>query len=216
MGNLYIHQVMDIVFSGVKLGVILAFLIGPVFFTLIQTSVERGFVKGVLVAVGVSASDVMYVAICYFGLVQFINQPQLREWMAYGGGVILIGFGLYHLFVKGRQQGTQSYQAASATSDWRYVVKGFVINGLSPMVLIFWIGTLSVASIDLGYTKGYEFFIFFASLLLTVFGTDVLKAYLSGKLNRLITPQLLRIMNRVVGAGLILFGVRMLWMADTF
>ncbi|MCU0420010.1 MAG: LysE family translocator [Cyclobacteriaceae bacterium] len=207
---------MHIVWSGIKLGILLAFLIGPVFFTLIQTSVERGFVKGALVAVGVSLSDAVYVAVCYFGLVQFINQPNFREGLAYGGGIILIGFGLYHLLIKSRRGVAAPVQAATASTSWRYMAKGFVINGLSPMVLIFWIGTLSVASIDLGYTRGYEFLIFFVSLLLTVFGTDLLKAYLAGKLSRLITARLLRIMNILVGLCLIAFGIRLVWQADTF
>ena len=70
---------MDILFNGLKLGIVLALLIGPVFFTIIQTSIERGFINGVLVSLGVSLSDTMYVAICYFGLVQFINDEKLAE-----------------------------------------------------------------------------------------------------------------------------------------
>jgi threonine/homoserine/homoserine lactone efflux protein len=48
---------MEIVINGIVSGIVLAFLIGPVFFTIIQTSIERGFTSGVLVAVGVSFSD---------------------------------------------------------------------------------------------------------------------------------------------------------------
>ena len=39
-----------ILFNGLKFGIVLAFLIGPVFFTIIQASIERGFWVGVLVA----------------------------------------------------------------------------------------------------------------------------------------------------------------------
>ena len=39
-----------------------------------------------------------------------------------------------------------------------YFAGGFIINGMSPMVLIFWIGAISIASLDFGYTKGFEFF----------------------------------------------------------
>jgi len=52
---------MEIVFNGVKFGFSLAFLIGPVFFTIIQTSIERGFWNGAWVALGVSLSDAVYV-----------------------------------------------------------------------------------------------------------------------------------------------------------
>jgi threonine/homoserine/homoserine lactone efflux protein len=68
----------EIIFNGLKLGIVLTFLVGPVFFTIIQTSVERGFWSGVVVSLGVSVSDILYVAICYFGVVQFINNPEFQ------------------------------------------------------------------------------------------------------------------------------------------
>ncbi len=139
MDKVHFIREMEIVFNGLKLGIILAFLIGPVFFTIIQTSVERGFRNGVLVSLGVSLSDVMYVAICYFGLVQFINNPQFRFYLAYAGGGILILFGIYQLFVKSRRRMTAPIDVASEKKMYRYFVKGFVINGMSPMVLIFWL-----------------------------------------------------------------------------
>jgi threonine/homoserine/homoserine lactone efflux protein len=195
---------------------VLAFLIGPVFFTIIQTSVERGFRNGVLVSLGVSLSDVIYVAICYFGLVQFINNPQFRFYLAYAGGCILILFGFYHLFIKSRRRMTALLDVASEKKMYRYFVKGFIINGMSPMVLVFWIGAISIASLDFGYAKGLEFFIFFSTVLGTVLATDILKAYLADKLRALITHRLMVIINVVVGICLVVFGVRLIWTAGDF
>jgi threonine/homoserine/homoserine lactone efflux protein len=83
------------------------------------------------------------------------------------------------------------------------------------MVLIFWIGTLSFATIDFGYSRGVEMFIFFVSLLITVLVTDVLKAFLADRLRALITRRFLMIMNVAVGICLIIFGVRLFLMAKT-
>jgi threonine/homoserine/homoserine lactone efflux protein len=207
---------MEIIFNGFKLGIVLAFLIGPVFFTIIQTSVERGFKNGVLVSLGVSLSDILYVAICYFGLVQFINEPGFRQYLAYAGGGILVLFGLYHLFVKSRKNIRTALEVEGSKKMYRYLVKGFIINGLSPMVLIFWIGTISVASMDFGYSLGYEFFIFFGMVLVTVLATDILKAYLADKLRRLITKRLMMIVNIIVGICLIIFGARLIYLAGSF
>ena len=207
---------MEIVFNGLKLGMVLAFLIGPVFFTIIQTSVEKGFKNGLLVSLGVSLSDAMYVTICYFGLVQFINDPDFRYYLAYAGGSILIIFGIYHLFIKSRRKMTAAIDVASENRMYRYFIKGFVINGLSPMVLIFWIGTISIASLDFGYSKGFEFFLFFSVVLGTVLSTDILKAYLADKLRALITHRLMMIINIVVGICLIIFGARLIWTAGDF
>jgi len=207
---------MEIIFNGFKLGIVLAFLIGPVFFTIIQTSVERGFKNGVLVSLGVSLSDILYVAICYFGLVQFINESGFRQYLAYAGGGILILFGLYHLFVKSRKNIQTALEVEGSKKMYRYFVKGFIINGLSPMVLIFWIGTISVASLDFGYSRGYEFFIFFSMVLVTVLATDILKAYLADKLRRLITRRLMMIMNIIVGVCLMVFGARLIYLVGSF
>lgn len=207
---------MAILFNGLKLGIVLAFLIGPVFFTIIQTSVERGFRNGVLVSLGVSLSDIMYVAICYFGLVQFINNPQFRFYLAYAGGGILILFGLYHLFVKSKRRMTAPLDVASEKKMYRYFIKGFIINGMSPMVLIFWIGAISIASLDFGYERGFDFLLFFSTVLGTVLATDILKAYLADKLRALITHRLMVIINVVVGICLIIFGARLIWTAGDF
>ncbi len=207
---------MEIVLNGLKLGVILSFLIGPVFFTIIQTSVERGFRNGVLVSLGVSLSDILYVAICYFGLVQFINSPQFRYYLAYAGGGILILFGIYHLFIKSRRKMTAPLDIASGKKMYRYFIKGFIINGMSPMVLIFWIGAISIASLDFGYTRGFDFFIFFSTVLATVLTSDILKSYLADKLRVLITHRLMTVINVVVGICLIIFGTRLIWTAGDF
>ena len=205
----------EIIFNGLQLGIVIAFLVGPVFFTIIQTSIERGFGRGVLVALGVSLSDAMYVIICYFGFSKMMANPTLQIYMAYIGGALLIGFGLYHLFVKSRAKPAGPTTSITEKRLYRYVVKGFLINGMTPTVLFFWIGTVSIATISFGYSEVGEFALFFASMLGTVLATDVLKAYLAGKLRMLVTPQALKIINIVLGLVLIGFGTRLVFLAKT-
>ena len=197
-----------IVIKGIQFGVVLAFLAGPVFFTIIQTSAERGFAKGVLVALGVSISDAFYVVVCYLGLISLIESPTFRDQMAFVGGAILVLFGLYHLIVKARKS-MEPAKAATESKSYRYILKGFFINAFSPMVPILWIGYISVASIDLKLVADSEFAIFFAAMLITVLLTDIAKAYLAGRLSTIITPQRMMWMNVVVGIALIIYGVRL-------
>lgn len=205
-----------IVLNGVKFGLILALLLGPVFFTLIQTSVEKGFWTGVMVAMGVSLSDIFYVAICYLGMAQVLEDSKFRMYLAYIGGTILILFGLYHLLVKSRRGIHKQIAVTNGNSVFRYIIKGFVINGLSPMVPVFWIGVISIASLDMGYSGGFTLIIFLASLLATVFITDIAKAYLADKLRNMVTARLMTIMNVTLGVLLIVFGGRLIMIAQTF
>jgi threonine/homoserine/homoserine lactone efflux protein len=200
---------MDKVLQGIQFGIVLAFLIGPVFFTLLQTSIEKGFFYGVMVAIGVSISDLIYVAICYFGLSALVNNPDNRIFLAYGGGGILIAFGLYHIFVKGRNKSAFK-SSANEKGALRYIIKGFIINGFSPTVLFFWVGTISLVSLDFGYSRGSDFYIFFGAVLVTVLVTDILKAYLSDRLRNLVTSRFIRLSNVVLGLVLIVFGLRLM------
>jgi threonine/homoserine/homoserine lactone efflux protein len=209
------RAVISIIVNGIEFGLVLAFLVGPVFFSILQTSLERGFPKGVLVALGVSASDILYVTICYFGLAQLLANSKFKVYMAYAGGFILVGFGLYHLLIKTRKKEKRSLGTTAERKWYSYLLKGFFINGMTPMVLFFWIGTASVATIDFGYSDGPDYTLFFAALLATVLTTDILKAYLADKLRLVVTPRLLRIMNILLGAALIFFGCRLVLLANT-
>ena len=135
--------------------------------------------------------------------------------MAYVGGGILILFGLYYLMVKSRRSQQTVVPASSERKTYRYIMKGFIINGLSPMVLIFWIGTISVASLNFGYSKGLEFLVFFAAVLVTVLATDLLKAYLADKLRKLVTAKSIMVMNIILGIVMIGFGARLIWLSQT-
>ena len=209
------EAVIDIVLNGVKFGIVLSFLIGPVFFTILQTSVEHGFWLGVLVAIGVSLSDILYVAVCYFGLSSFLTNPEMKSYMGYFGGGILVAFGLYHLLVKSRKKDFSNTEMVRERRPLTYLVKGFLINAMSPLVPVFWIGAVSIATIDLGYTSLSKFGLFFCGVLVTVLATDIGKAYLSDKLRKLITYRFLMIMNIIVGVVLIVFGGRLILVAIT-
>jgi threonine/homoserine/homoserine lactone efflux protein len=137
-------------------------------------------------------------------------------YLAYSGGSILILFGLYHLLVKSKRGLDSNVQPSGERNIFRYIVKGFVINGLSPMVPIFWIGAISIATLDLGYSGGFTLVIFLISLLTTVLITDVVKAYLADKLRNLVTARFLMVMNVTLGILLIIFGSRLIMIAQTF
>jgi threonine/homoserine/homoserine lactone efflux protein len=200
---------MHILLKGILFGLVLALLIGPVFFTLIQTSIERGFLKGLFVAIGVSLSDIFYISIIYLGLSKLMEANHAQEYLGIIGGLILIGFGSYYAFIKNRIANKELINVPANKNYLRYVMKGFVINGLSPFVLIFWIGAVGLANTEFGYVDE-ELIIFFSAVVLTVFVTDLLKIWLAGFLRNLMTPQFRRALNISVGLILILFGLRLI------
>ena len=199
----------DIILKGLSLGLLLAILIGPVFFTLIQTSIEKGFPQAFAVALGIACSDIFYIAVSYFGLSRLFNSQWFKDYLGIAGGAILILFGLYSLLKK-RNRSTQAVAVDKNGGYTKSFLKGLIVNGVSPFVVIFWIGVVSMVSVEYDFSQN-QIISFFVVVITTVFITDLTKAYLAGRLRSLINTRSLKIMNTVVGIVLILFGLRLMF-----
>lgn len=195
------------IWNGFLFGLLLSVLIGPVFFALIQNSIEKGFKAGFFMALGIALSDSVYIFITYFGISRLTENPSFNMWLGGIGGLIMLGFGLVYMFkpvpVKGAKQGHEE------SSKWfQQIVKGFFLNGINPFVLFFWIGIMTKISIDFQFSQN-QALVFFVTLIATVLTTDILKSYFATKLSEIVTPRFMKIMNRVVGVALILFSLRL-------
>jgi threonine/homoserine/homoserine lactone efflux protein len=85
--------------GGLLLGLILSVTLGPAFFTIIQTSIDRGFKRALYISIGVALSDIVLIFISFFGLSTILQAGNNQVYIAIAGGVILILFGI-HTFRK--------------------------------------------------------------------------------------------------------------------
>ena len=67
---------MEIILNGIISGIVLAFLIGPVFFLILSTSINKGFRQASFLATGVMLSDAMYIVIAYFGSTLLVGNKE--------------------------------------------------------------------------------------------------------------------------------------------
>jgi amino acid exporter len=91
---------LELIISGIGLGIVLSFLTGPVFFALIKTSIEKGFHAGIALASGVVVSDAVYVAITLYGTSLLSFESQYRLPIGIVGSAVLLGIGSFYLFKK--------------------------------------------------------------------------------------------------------------------
>ena len=198
--------------SGVLFGLMLTVMIGPVFFALLQNSLQKGFRAGVQLALGISLSDVLYALITYFGISQVAdNHGVVNLGLGLLGGAVLVGFGVHSLF-KRVDEVARALVPPKQLGALRQVTKGVLLNGINPAVLLLWVGIASSIALRTHYTYWHDL-LFYAGVLVTVFSTDVLKAFLAHRLSGFISRTLLLWLNRVTGAVLVGVGVHLLVVA---
>ena len=206
--------------EGVIVGLTLALIMGfgPAFFTLIQTSISRGFKSAMFLDLGIVINDIMVVALMMMTNVHFnINN---KENIIYGGvaaGIILIIFGIYtfllspekiiHISENNKQKIDKMNEKFIDNPKWYvFISKGFVINIFNPFVWIFWITCVATASSNFGGNK-YSMIIFFAGVFATVLFFDILKSAGAYSLKRFFTEKMMKLLNQITGVILMIFGL---------
>jgi threonine/homoserine/homoserine lactone efflux protein len=193
--------------SGITFGLLLAIMLGPVFFALLQTSLHEGFKAGMFLAFGVFLSDASLIIICYTfaSLVRLIDSHQTA--MSLIGGILFIGFGIYNFFHRIK---LKEVDDDKKTIHAHFVFKGFLLNVLNPAVFFFWLGVVGLASGKEDYSRSQEI-IFFSTTLITVFITDLFKSFIAHRIKNILKPGIMLWLNRSIGIVLIGFGLRMIF-----
>ncbi|MCL2028092.1 MAG: LysE family transporter [Bacteroidales bacterium] len=211
----------EVVFSGILAGIGFAFILGPAFFTLIQTSVDKGFVRGVYFASGIFLSDVTMVAVSFWGASKVFEIPLVSQIVGIAGGGILIGFGLDGL-IKHRkslkvkledayvEKRIESKKIDKLPRKVLYLIKGFVLNVVNPANWIAWVFFVSLVSSNYSNETGLNLprvIIFLSVTLLTIFAADVFKSYLAKFIKKMLNDKWLIRMNIGFGIILTVFGI---------
>ncbi len=213
----------ETIISGIGLGLGLAIMMGPAFFSLLQTSIDRGFRNAVRFAVGIFLSDTFLVSIAFLGAASVLGKPMIKELVGLVGGGMLVGMGI-HTFLNRGKRGAQKVDAEiEIAAEIDEIIspqlpkpiiffgKGFLLNLANPATWFFWIFWVGVVSSQYADSTGHldklSLFIFFSSTLIAVLATDVLKAYVAHQLKSRINDKFISKMNMVFGLILIAFGI---------
>jgi len=200
--------------SGFILGLTLAVVLGPAFFTLLQTSILRGFRIGMFMALGIMISDLTLITLSFLGVSQLISSDKYSTVFGIIGGMILLAYGAYVFRKKTVYSETEinklEKKGSGIFSDqpskpYVYVIKGYFLNLINPFLLIFWMGVMGYVATE--YNSDIKkLAVFFGVALGTVFSTDLLKCFVANQIKRFLRPNILAFINRALGILIFIFG----------
>jgi threonine/homoserine/homoserine lactone efflux protein len=196
------------VLNAIPLGIALSFMIGPVFFVLLETSVLKGARAAIVFDVGVMLSDVFFITIAYFGSHQILEKIKDDPSLFIFGGLILAVYGLISLLKKKEQIVVEdvNLKVVKRNIYLKLLLKGFFLNFINIGVLAFWIGMVVVVGPNVGMVPA-RIFNFFTVIILSYLLVDLIKIFLAKQLQKKLTHEVILKIKRGMGILLIIFGL---------
>ncbi|MCF6139740.1 LysE family translocator [Flavobacterium sp. K77] len=197
------------ILSGIPWGVFLSFMIGPVFFILLETSIIKGFRAALVFDLGVVLGDVVFIAIAYLGSYRLIQSLKDQPALFIFGGVIMLAYGVISFvqLKKVEKINTDSIDREIVKKNYfSLFMKGFLLNIINIGVLGFWLAII----ISIGPKLEMQtprMLTFFVSVILTYLIIDCFKILLAKQLKTKLTPVNILKIKKGISVVMMVFGI---------
>jgi len=192
------------------IGFFMAFMIGPVFFMLLQISILKGARAAFAFDLGVISGDISFILIAYYGSRTLLEKIKDDPRLFFIGGLVLIIYGLITYFDKqNKKEALESAKMLEVPLKNNYIklfFKGFFLNFINVGVLAGWLGIVVVVGPTLNMNPTNIFW-YFTIVIIAYMLTDLCKILLAKQLKNKLTPLVIYRLKRIMGIILIVCGV---------
>ena len=200
------------ILTAIPLGFFLSFMIGPVFFVLLETSVVKGFRAAIVFDLGVVLADIIFILIAYFSSYRLIQSIKDDPALFVFGGLVMLTYGIIS-FVKTKKAkkniDPEDPIELAKKNYFNLFIKGFFLNFINIGVLGFWLAILITVGpkLQLDPTRMLTFF---TTVILSYFVTDIFKILLAKQLRSKLNPKNILMIKKIISVLLIISGVFLL------
>jgi threonine/homoserine/homoserine lactone efflux protein len=200
------------ILTGLPWGIFLSFMIGPVFFILIETSITKGFRAALAFDLGVVLGDIFFIGVAYLGSYRLIASLKDKPALFIFGGIVMVAYGIIS-FVKLKKQAKIQYEAIDdeiiKKNYGSLLAKGFFLNVINIGVLGFWLAIIISVGPKLDMQTP-RMLTFFTSVIVSYLLVDCLKIVLAKQLKSKLTPTNILKIKKGISIVLIVFGVALM------
>lgn len=201
-------MIQDILLA-IPLGILLCFMIGPVFFVLLETAAVKGFRAAMVFDLGVVTADFVFIAIAYFSSYRLINNIKDEPALFIFGGLIMVTYGIisYIKLKRASKNIDETVEVELIKKNYGSLfVKGLLLNFINVGVLGFWLLIFITFGPQLEL-KTSRLMLFFTSVIATYLAVDIVKMLLAKKLKNKMTPTNILKIKKITSIILVIFGV---------
>ena len=200
------------ILTGIPWGIFLSFMIGPVFFILIETSITKGFRAALTFDLGVVLGDIFFIGVAYLGSYRLIASLKDKPALFIFGGILMVAYGIIS-FIKLKKQAKIQYESIDdeiiKKNYGSLFIKGFFLNIINIGVLGFWLAIIISVGPKLEM-QTFRMMTFFTSVIVTYLLIDCLKIVLAKQLKSKLTPTNIFKIKKGISIVLIVFGLALI------
>ena len=200
------------ILTGIPWGIFLSFMIGPVFFILIETSITKGFRAALTFDLGVVLGDIFFIGVAYLGSYRLIASLKDKPALFIFGGILMVAYGIIS-FIKLKKQAKIQYDAIDdeiiKKNYGSLFIKGFFLNIINIGVLGFWLAIIISVGPKLEMQTS-RMMTFFTSVIVSYLLIDCVKMVLAKQLKSKLTPTNIFKIKKGISIVLIVFGLALM------
>lgn len=190
---------------GLITGLFLQLAIGPVFFFVINLTLQRSIYDGLAGVLAVTLVDYFYVVLSVVGIGKMLKEKRIKNAFEIIGPVILIIFGGLMLG-GGANDGFLNFSNNNSTSLFLSFVSVFILTISSPVTIIFFTGLFTAKASEYNYTQR-DLYVFGAAVGFATLMFMSLSVILFSLIGSFVPIALIRVLNIFVGLVLIFYGL---------
>jgi threonine/homoserine/homoserine lactone efflux protein len=191
--------------NGLTTGLLLQLAIGPVFFYIVNLSLQRSISDGLVAVVAVTTVDYLYITLSIFGIGKLLDKTDTRNIFGLISSIVLILFGA--LVIKEIATSSQSTTAIIHSENLlSSFFSVFFLTISNPITIVFFTSIFTAKAVELNYTKR-DLFIFGFSVGSATFIFMGFSVTFFSLLKHHVPLVLIQVLNLFVGIVLIGYGI---------
>ncbi|MFV8331849.1 LysE family translocator [Flavobacterium sp. GSP14] len=197
------------ILAGIPWGIFLSFMIGPVFFILLETSIIKGFRAALVFDLGVVLGDIVFIGIAYLGSYRLIQSLKDQPALFIFGGVLMVAYGIISFIQLKKEEKINTDIIDREIVKKNYLslfIKGFLLNIINIGVLGFWLAIIISVGPKLEMQTS-RMMTFFISVVITYLLIDCIKILLAKQLKTKLTPVNILKIKKGISIVMMVFGL---------
>lgn len=197
------------ILSGIPWGIFLSFMIGPVFFILLETSIIKGFRAALVFDLGVVLGDIVFIGIAYLGSYRLIQSLKDQPALFIFGGVLMLAYGIISFIKLKKEEKINTDVIDREIVKKNYLslfIKGFLLNIINIGVLGFWLAIIISVGPKLEMQTS-RMMTFFISVVVSYLFIDCIKILLAKQLKTKLTPVNIFKIKKGISIVMMVFGM---------